>query len=211
VKTSGRRFNWPLNGAMPEVNGQSFSEQTGEEEEKPSAKASPSGILRIVLTGFMGAGKSTIGPLLAARLGWQFVDVDTVIETAHGASIAALFQQHGEPWFRQVEHATILDFLGISHLVLALGGGAIEDQRTRDLLMASEGTQLVHLEVSLETVLLRCSGTEASRPVLRDRANLEGRYARRLPLYRQAHLNLPVDNTDPETVTKMLSSLLSLG
>lgn len=187
------------------------SEQTGEEEEKLNAKASPVGIVRIVITGFMGAGKSTVGALLAARLGWQFVDIDTAIEAVHGASIAALFQQHGEPWFRQVEHATILDFLGIDHLVLALGGGAIEDQRTRDLLLASKGTRLVHLEASLDTVLERCSGTEATRPVLRDRANLEGRYTRRLPLYRQAHLNLPVDKIDPETVTEMLCSLLSLG
>jgi shikimate kinase len=165
----------------------------------------------VVLTGFMGAGKSTVGALLAARLGWQFTDVDAAIEAFHGASVAALFEQHGEPWFRQVERATILDFLGIDHLVLALGGGAIEDERTRELLLASAGTRLVHLEASLDTVLLRCSGTEDVRPVLRDKLNLESRYARRLPLYRQAHLSLPVDAVDAETVTATLCSLLSLG
>ena len=148
--------------------------------------------------------------MLAARLGWQFIDVDAAIEAMQGASIAALFEAHGEPWFRQLEQATILDFLGIDHLVLALGGGAIETEATRLALLASEGTRLVHLEASLDTVLLRCSGTEDVRPVLRDRANLEIRYARRLPLYRQAHLNLPVDAIDPETVTETLSSLLSL-
>lgn len=170
-----------------------------------------SGVMRVVLTGFMGAGKSTVGALLAARLGWRFIDVDAAIEAMHGASIAALFEKHGEPWFRQVEQATILDFLGIDHLVLALGGGAIETERTRQLLLASEGTRLVHLEVSLDTVLARCAGTETVRPILRDKANLEGRYARRMPLYRQAHLNLPVDAIAPETVTELLASLLALG
>lgn len=196
---------------MREVKSQSWP-PTARKEEKPNGVASDAaGIVRVVLTGFMGAGKSTVGGLLAAKLGWQFVDVDAAIEAMHGASIAALFQQHGEAWFRRVEHATILDFLGIDRLVLALGGGAIEDERTRQLLLDSEGTRLVHLEASLETVLLRCSGTEETRPVLRDRANLESRYARRLPLYRQAHLSVPVDAVDPETVTEMLCSLLSVG
>jgi len=192
----------------------SEQEETGEAEKKldPAASSSASlpRVVRVVLTGFMGAGKSTVGALLAARLGWQFIDIDAAIEATHKASIAALFQEHGEPWFRQVEQAAILDFLGIDHLVLALGGGAIETDATRQLLLASEGTRLVHLEASLETVLKRCSGTENVRPVLRDRANLENRYLRRLPLYRQAHLNLPVDAIDPETVAATLASLLSL-
>ncbi len=63
---------------------------------------------RIVLTGFMGSGKSTVGPLLAARLGWRFADVDDVIEAEAGVTIAELFARHGEPAFRLREHETIL-------------------------------------------------------------------------------------------------------
>ena len=71
----------------------------------PNPKLRPA--RRIVLTGFMGSGKSTVGPLLAARLGWSFLDVDDVIEAEAGATIAELFARHGEPAFRDREHAAI--------------------------------------------------------------------------------------------------------
>lgn len=85
-------------------------------------------------------------------------------------------------------------------MVLALGGGAIERKETRDLLMATAGTLLVHLEVELATTLARCRGTEHARPVLADQANLASRYERRLPLYRTAHVSIPVDLLTPEQV-----------
>jgi shikimate kinase len=149
---------------------------------------------RVVLTGFMGAGKTTVGNLLGQRLGWQFVDADAQIEAEAGKTIAQLFIEQGEPWFRQLEHETIRQLLELDSLVLALGGGAIEDERTRALLLSLPGTQLIHLEASLATILNRCRGTESLRPVLQDTANLEGRYLHRLPLYRQAHLTLLVDS-----------------
>jgi shikimate kinase len=174
----------------------------GTSEQRVDSESTPifSGIQRIVLTGFMGAGKSTVGRLLACRLGWRFVDVDDEIEAAQGATIAAIFAQRGEPWFRQLEHETIRRLLNSERLVLALGGGAIEDERTRSLLLQAEETRLVHLDVSLDTVLLRCRGTETLRPVLQDHVRLETRYQRRLPLYRQAHLTVPVDSILPEAV-----------
>jgi shikimate kinase len=162
--------------------------------------------LRIVLTGFMGAGKSTVGRLLAAQLGWRFVDVDDEIEASQGATIAAIFAQHGEPWFRQLEHETILQLLNSERVVLALGGGAIEDQRTRSLLLEAAETRLVHLDASLDTVLLRCRGTESLRPILQDQDHLDSRYQRRLPLYRQAHLTVAVDSlSQDEVVTAILA------
>jgi len=166
-------------------------------------------IQRIVLTGFMGAGKTTVGNLMANRLAWQFIDADAVIEAETGAAIAQLFARHGEPWFRQLEHETIGRLLASTSTVLALGGGAIEDRRTRSLLLASEATRLVHLEASLETVLDRCRGTEAVRPILQDRLNLEARYQRRLPLYRESHLTVAVDSLSPEEAAEAI--LDSLG
>jgi shikimate kinase len=85
-------------------------------------------------------------------------------------------------------------------LVLALGGGAIERAETRDLLLTSPGTLLVHLEVELSTTLARCAGTEDTRPILADQANLAHRYNLRLPLYRTAHVSIPVDALTPEEV-----------
>jgi len=155
---------------------------------------------RIVLTGFMGSGKSTIGRLLARQLRWRFIDADAEIERAAGASIPEIFSRQGESWFRELEHRTIAQLLDTPQMILALGGGAIEDERTRRLLLQSRETRLVHLEASLETVLKRCSGTDAFRPVLADRANLQARFELRLPLYRQAHLTLPVDSHPPYVI-----------
>jgi len=178
--------------------------------EKPEMPTESKFPRRIVLTGFMGAGKTTVGHLLARRLFWRFVDADAEIESATGATIAQLFRKHGEPWFRQLEHETIRRLLATESLVLALGGGAIEDGRTRELLLATEGTRLVHLEASLETVLKRCQGTEALRPVLQDPLNLDDRYQRRLPLYRQAHLSIAVDSLAPAAVTETILNGISL-
>ena len=155
---------------------------------------------RIVLTGFMGSGKSTTGPLVAARLGWRFIDVDDMIEAEAGATIAELFARHGEAAFREREHATIVRLAAQDALVLALGGGAIEHPATGSMLLTFPGTLLVHLEVELATTLARCQGTEHTRPILADHANLEARYLRRLPLYRAAHVSIAVDALTPDQV-----------
>ncbi len=159
----------------------------------------------------MGSGKSTVGPLLAARLGWRFVDVDDVIVSEAGAPIAELFARHGEPAFREREHDTIARMAIGDALVLALGGGAIEHAATRALLIAAPATLLVHLEVELATTLARCAGTEHTRPVLADHANLATRYQRRLPLYRTAHVSIPVDALTPEQVAEAILQAARLG
>ena len=164
-------------------------------------------VRRIVLTGFMGSGKSTVGPLVASRLGWDFLDVDDVIEAEAGFTIAELFACHGEALFRDREQATIARLAAADALVLALGGGAIERASTRDLLLTTPGTLLVHLEVELATTLARCAGTEDVRPILAGQASLAGRYSLRLPLYRTAHVSIPVDAlTLDEVVQEILKA-----
>lgn len=166
---------------------------------------------RIVLTGFMGSGKSTVGPLVARRLGWVFLDVDDVIEAEAGTTIAEIFACHGETAFREHEHATIARLAAGDALVLALGGGAIERESTRTLLLGDPATLLVHLEVTLETTLARCGGTEHARPVFADQANLAARYQRRLPLYRTAHVSIPVDALTPGQVADAVLKAARLG
>jgi shikimate kinase len=158
----------------------------------------------------MGSGKTTVGPIVAARLGWRFVDADDVIEAESGISIAEIFARDGEAAFRDREHATIARLAGTDGLVLALGGGAIEREATRDLLLTTPRTLLVHLDVALETTLARCSGTEKTRPVLADRTNLAIRYERRLPLYRAAHVSIAVDALTPEQVADAIVSAAGL-
>ena len=178
----------------------------------PSQSPAPSAVRprRIVLTGFMGSGKTTVGPLVASHLGWRFVDADDVIEAEAGCTIAEIFSRHGEAAFRDLEHATIARLIGSDDLVLALGGGAIERTETRELLLNSTGTLLVHLEVLLATTLARCSGTEQTRPVFADQANLALRYERRLPLYRTAHVSIAVDALTPAEVAQSIVTAAGL-
>ena len=77
----------------------------------------------IYLLGFMGSGKSTVGKLLAAVLGWQLIDLDTVIEAGQGLSIKEIFENSGEPFFRQIEHAALTASSQAEPAVIALGGG----------------------------------------------------------------------------------------
>jgi shikimate kinase len=88
----------------------------------------------VVLVGMMGAGKSSIGRRLAARLGIPFVDADTEIESAAGMSIPEIFEKHGEPYFRGGEARVIARLLDSGPSVLATGGGAIMDANTRELI-----------------------------------------------------------------------------
>jgi shikimate kinase len=166
---------------------------------------------RIVLTGFMGSGKTTVGPLVAARLSWRFVDADDVIEAEAGVPITEIFARQGEAVFREKEHATIARLAEGDGLVLALGGGAIETAATRELLLTAPGTILVHLEVELATTLTRCGGTEHTRPILADQANLASRYEQRLPLYRTAHVSIAVDELTPDQVADAILRAARVG
>ena len=159
---------------------------------------------RIVLAGFMGSGKTTVGPLLAQRLGWSFADADDAIAAEAGCTIPELFRRHGETAFRERERAAIARLAEGDGLILALGGGAIEEAETRSLLLGAPDTLLVHLQVELATTLARCRGTEHLRPVLADQANLASRYERRLPLYRMAHVTIAVDELTPQQVVEAI-------
>jgi shikimate kinase len=139
------------------------------------------------------------------------MDVDDLIEAEAGATIAELFASHGETAFREREHTTVARVASGDALVLALGGGAIERPETRDLLLNLPGTLVVHLEVELATTLARCRGTERVRPILADQANLVSRYQKRLPLYRMAHVSIPVDALTPEQAAEAILAAARLN
>lgn len=159
-------------------------------------------ITGIILTGFMGAGKTTVGALLAVRLGWCFVDSDRVVEERAGMSIAALFERRGEPAFRQLEAEVIRETAQGEHIVLALGGGALESATTREFLASLPGWRMVFLDAPLETLIGRCAGQPDApvRPVLRDRERLAERWKTRLPGYAQANLTVSTVDRAPEAV-----------
>ncbi|HEY2238173.1 MAG TPA: shikimate kinase [Streptosporangiaceae bacterium] len=151
----------------------------------------------IVLVGFMGAGKTTVGQLLARRLGLPFADADIVIADRAGIPVPRIFAERGEPAFRELEHETIASLLAGPRLVLALGGGAVEHEQTRRVLAAAEHT--IYLHVRYEAALDRVGGDDG-RPMLR-RPDLAEVYRRRLVAYSEvATLTIDTEGRVPELV-----------
>ncbi|MEI2775956.1 MAG: bifunctional shikimate kinase/3-dehydroquinate synthase [Tetrasphaera sp.] len=132
----------------------------------------------IVVIGFMGAGKTTVGRFLAERLGVPFVDSDLVIEHEQQRSIREIFAEHGEPGFRDVEEATIAALLEGPACVLSLGGGACGRAATRERLATHT---VIYLHVEYDEAIVRV-GRDEYRPMLHN-PGLPGLYAGRLQLY----------------------------
>jgi shikimate kinase len=164
---------------------------------------------RLVLTGFMGAGKSTIGRLLASRLGWTFLDLDAHLEQRTGVTIPQLFERHGEAHFRRLESTALASALGGSQTVLALGGGTPEGLTNRLLLEQTPATFTVFLDAPFPTLFDRCMMQNIARPVLEDPEAAQLRFSARHPLYlRLAHLTIDTAALTPEqTVTALIAAL----
>jgi shikimate kinase len=188
----------------------------------------PAHLRRIVLTGFMGAGKTTVGRLLAARLGWDFLDLDASIESRTGLAVPSIFAAHGEAHFRQLESQALAASLGRSNVVLALGGGAPESLTNRLLIEQTPATATIFLDAPFATLFDRCmmqalnpapaSAAPATaapvspaqaRPILTDPAAAEARFLARQPIYRRlAHHTISTASlSTEETVTALLARL----
>ena len=151
----------------------------------------------IVLVGFMGAGKTTVGRLLAAKLAVPFSDADHVIEARAGKPVRQIFSDDGEPAFRQLEHDVIADLLAKNEdMVLALGGGAAVHEGTRANL-ARSAVPVVYLKVSYAEAMRRVGGDQG-RPMLA-RPDVADVYAARAPRYDQAAtFTVDADDKTPE-------------
>ena len=117
----------------------------------------------VVLIGFMGTGKTSVGRLLATRLGCAFHDLDRKIEEKHGMSIPAMFREHGEPYFRAREKEAVRAAAQRTNLVIATGGGTVKDAENAALLR--QNGIIVALTADVDTILQR-TATRGSRPVL---------------------------------------------
>jgi shikimate kinase len=175
---------------------------------------------RIVLTGFMGSGKTTTGSLLAERLGWRFLDLDREIERRDGRTVPKIFSaggnKGGEAHFRHLESATLAALLGQHHVVIALGGGAPEELGNRLLLEQTPHTAVIYLAASFETLVERCTQQAAipgatSRPVLADLTAAERRFHLRRPHYERiaAHTVDTSALTPDQTADAVLDVFLS--
>jgi shikimate kinase len=189
-----------------------------------SNAAAPAHLRRLVLTGFMGAGKTTVGRLLASRIGWDFLDLDAYIESRVGLAVPSIFAEHGEPHFRQLESQALASALGRRNIVLALGGGTPEILTNRLLLEQTPKTATIFLDAPFPVLYDRClaqalnSADAASRapvtpaqarPNLADPAVAEARFLARQPLYRRLaqHTIDTTSLTTEQTVATLLARL----
>ena len=160
----------------------------------------------IFLVGMMGAGKTSVGRVLAKRMNKIFYDSDHVIEERTGVKIPVIFEIEGEPGFRHREAAVLDELTVLDEVVLATGGGAVLAQENRDRLHA-RGT-VVYLRASVKDLLNR-TRHDKNRPLLQTadpRARLEELYEMRDPLYREvAHITI---DTGSQSLTALVNRLL---
>jgi shikimate kinase len=162
-----------------------------------------------VLVGFMGAGKSSVGKILAERLAAEFVDVDERIEKDAGKSIGEIFASCGEETFREMERAAIRDAVSAPGRVVAAGGGAFVDEANRRALKAY--APVIYLEVSVESVLERLSGDRA-RPLFtgeKEAGTLRELMERRRPAYEEADYRVSTDRRTVREIADRVVFLLS--
>jgi shikimate kinase len=156
---------------------------------------------RLVLVGFMGSGKSTVGPLLAARLGWGFRDLDAWIEERTGRSVVALFQE-GEEAFRRLETEAAREATALTRHVIAAGGGAFARPETRELLRSGP-VATVWLSCALDALLARVP-RDGSRPLAGSRETMSRLLAERESSYRQADWTVDTTAASPEEVARSI-------
>lgn len=150
---------------------------------------------RIVLIGLPGAGKSTVGPILAVRLGWTFVDLDVEIENATGLQVAEIFLRQGEAGFRKIEHELTLRLASEPHLILAPGGGwAVHN--------TLPGALTVWLQVDPVEAYGRMGEGVGGRPLLQPDPleKLNGLLAIREQFYAQADVTIDTNGKTPNAI-----------
>lgn len=163
----------------------------------------------IVLVGFMGSGKSTLGRLVGAQLGMPFVDSDTLIEQKIGMTVSQIFEQLGESAFRELEHAFCQDLERLTPSVIATGGKLVCS--VENLALLRNAGHVIYVNASLQTLTARLKEHKAARPLLAgipDEALfrfVEDEMTLRKTYYKQAHFILPNESNRPkEAVDKLV-------
>ena len=157
---------------------------------------------KVYLVGFMGAGKSTVARAMGRATGWRVEDIDERIEVRERRSIAVIFAQHGEAYFRQLERQALGELLPERHIVVATGGGTFAEADNRALMLADGA--VVWLDLPLPSVIERVPA-DGRRPLAADRTQLEQLYTRRQLAYAHAHLRVDATRPVPEVVERLLA------
>lgn len=164
----------------------------------------------VVLVGFMGCGKTTVGEILSRLLGWRFEDLDSRIQRREGCTIPEIFSNHGEARFRQIERESLLELvgeMGSRPIVAALGGGTFVQPENSRILQDS-GVPAIFLDAPVEDLWERCRSAEPGRPLAKDKNQFRQLYEGRRSLYMEAAATIDTSGKDAESVAAEIAAWL---
>jgi shikimate kinase len=165
----------------------------------------------VVLVGFMGAGKTSVGKMLAEQLHWRFVDLDDLVVARERSSIAKIFEEAGESGFRSRESAALHQLLSevksSGDAVVALGGGALSQPENRAALEQS-GFHKIFLDAPVELLFQRCASPSLQRPLLKDLSTFRNLYLSRQRQYSSAAVRVETGNKSVAEVCDEIRSLI---
>lgn len=162
----------------------------------------------IVLIGMMGSGKTTIGKLLGEKLTLRSIDIDVIIEHNEKRTISEIFQNEGEKYFRNIERETIKKIFTNKDLIISLGGGAFEDQLTRELLL--KNSTVIYLKTSPNVILERIKNN-TNRPLLKNQMTVEKIQSiilQRQKNYELANITILTDNKNTDKIVEEILGVI---
>ncbi len=166
--------------------------------------------MRVYLTGYMYSGKTTVGHKLASRLGYQWADLDRMLETTFHTSIPIFFKRYGEEAFRKIEQKMLHSTVDLDNIVISTGGGTpcfFDNIEWMNL----HGTS-VYFDVTVETLLRRAAQSKKPRPILAGLTDeqrslyVRQQLSQRLPYYQKAQIIFPADQPDIDQLVQLISS-----
>jgi shikimate kinase len=192
--------------------------KSGSMSTKPGSPSAANPLARervrtVVLVGFMGAGKSTVGRALSRRLGLPFEDLDDRIQQREGKTIEQIFRESGEAGFRRAETAALRELigkLGSSLSVVALGGGTFVEPDNAALIEEAEARS-VFLDAPVEELLRRCVEEQTERPLRQNPEQFRVLYEKRRRSYMKAAVRIETGGKDVDTVAAEVACSLGLG
>lgn len=166
--------------------------------------------MRIYLTGYMYSGKTTVGHKLATRLGYQWADLDQMLETTFHTTIPIFFKRYGEEAFRKIEQKLLHSTADLDNVVISTGGGT--PCHFDNIQWMNRHGISVYFDVTVETLLRRATVSKKPRPILsgmtdEERTNfIQQQLTQRLPYYKKAQIIFPADKPDLDQLVKLVTS-----
>ncbi|CAN2039776.1 Shikimate kinase [Candidatus Magnetomoraceae bacterium gMMP-15] len=161
----------------------------------------------IYLTGFMGAGKTTVGQVLAKDLNYEFIDMDIELEKQFQMSIPKVFAELGEQTFRNSETDLLKRLSTRTCLIVATGGGVSEKTYNREIMRASG--KIIHLKTELNSCMARLSAKDKeSRPLWQDKESLTKLFNKRKRIYEDCDLSVLVDEKTPQQISNEIKEVI---